>query len=300
MAVGLARERGFPVDEQRAGRQYDFVLGFIQSGRDPAARALQNEKDKGARDELGQQFPGGDSHMGYGLISLAAWDPRPQPAAEMVARYLGQRQRQDGRWKLACSVRAATDTDFTATALAVRALRDFVPKKRAGEIEPRFARAREWLARMPPRSTEEKTFRLLGLAWAGAAKDDAAVRKAIQTLLADQRKDGGWGQIPALKSDAYSTGEVLVALHQAGGLPITDPAYQRGVTFLLRTQEGDGSWCVRSRATPFQAYFETGFPYGRDQFISAAATGWATMALALAVEAPNPMREMAASKTSAQ
>ena len=42
----------------------------------------------------------------------------------------------------------------------------------------------------------------------------------------------------------------------------------------------------RKRAVPFQPYFETGFPYGKDQFISAAATGWATMALTLAVEPP--------------
>jgi hypothetical protein len=187
---------------------------------------------------------------------------------------------------LACNVRAATDTDFTATALAVRSLRDFVPKERAREIEPRYARAREWLAKTPARSTEEKTFRLLGLAWAGAAKEDPPVQQAIRTLLTDQRKDGGWGPTPALTSDAYSTGEVLVALHQAGGLSVSDPAYQRGVTFLLRMQEGDGSWFVRSRAVPFQPYFETGFPYGKDQFISAAATGWATMALTLAVEPP--------------
>jgi hypothetical protein len=45
----------------------------------------------------------------------------------------------------------------------------------------------------------------------------------------------------------------------------------------------DGSWLVRSRSRPFQTYFETGFPHGKDQWISSAATGWATTALALAV-----------------
>jgi hypothetical protein len=52
----------------------------------------------------------------------------------------------------------------------------------------------------------------------------------------------------------------------------------------LKTQRADGSWYVQSRAIAFQPYFETGFPYGKDQFISAAATNWATMALALAVK----------------
>jgi hypothetical protein len=41
----------------------------------------------------------------------------------------------------------------------------------------------------------------------------------------------------------------------------------------------DGTWHVRSRAIGFQPYFETGFPHRRDQFISAAATAWAVMAL---------------------
>jgi hypothetical protein len=36
---------------------------------------------------------------------------------------------------------------------------------------------------------------------------------------------------------------------------------------------------VHSRAVPLQPHFESGFPYGRDQFISAAATNWAAQAL---------------------
>ena len=39
----------------------------------------------------------------------------------------------------------------------------------------------------------------------------------------------------------------------------------------------------RSRAPEFQPYFESGFPYGHDQWISASATAWATMALAQAM-----------------
>jgi hypothetical protein len=56
--------------------------------------------------------------------------------------------------------------------------------------------------------------------------------------------------------------------------------YQQGVRFLLKTQREDGSWYVRTRAIPLQPYFDSEFPHGRDQFISAAATNWATMALA--------------------
>ena len=76
----------------------------------------------------------------------------------------------------------------------------------------------------------------------------------------------------ALQSDAYATGSVLVALSMAGGVGPDDPVYHRGLEFLIRTQKGDGSWFVKSRSRPFQTYFESGFPHGPDQFISAAAS----------------------------
>src|SRR5262249_26962915 len=102
-------------------------------------------------------------------------------------------------------------------------------------------------------------------------------------LLATQRGDGGWGQIDSLASDSYATGSALVALHEAGDLLTNDPAYRRGGAFLVHTQKADGTWFVSSRSKPFQLYFASGFPYGKDQFIAVAASGWAAAALALAL-----------------
>jgi len=106
----------------------------------------------------------------------------------------------------------------------------------------------------------------------------------VLDLVKLQRPDGGWRQTDKLQSDAYATGSVLAALHQAGDLPTSDDAYRRGVAFLLKTQKDDGSWHVVSRSRPFQTYFESGFPHGKDQFISSAASSWATIALALTVQ----------------
>ena len=116
--------------------------------------------------------------------------------------------------------------------------------------------------------------------------------QSTRQLLAEQRPDGGWSQLPSLTSDAYATGQTLVALKQARAflaidttaksvLSAIDSAYERGTQFLLNSQLADGSWYVKSRALPIQPFFESGFPHGRDQFVSAAATNWATMALAL-------------------
>jgi hypothetical protein len=56
---------------------------------------------------------------------------------------------------------------------------------------------------------------------------------------------------------------------------------------LLRTQREDGSWYVKSRAMKIQPYFQSGFPYDHDQWISASATAWASMALSF-TEAEKP------------
>ncbi len=58
----------------------------------------------------------------------------------------------------------------------------------------------------------------------------------------------------------------------------------------LRTQREDGSWHVKSRAMKIQPYFESGFPYEHDQWISHAATAWATMALTATARDESPVR----------
>ncbi len=152
-------------------------------------------------------------------------------------------------------------------------------------VEDRARQARSWLTTSRPADTEDRVFRLWGLKYADATP--AQLEAAAKDLLGTQRPDGGWSQTNELASDAYATGSALVALHQAGRLATDEPAYRRGVAFLLRTQRPDGTWFVASRSHPFQPYFESGFPYGKDQFIAVAASSWAAAALALALP-PRP------------
>ena len=86
-----------------------------------------------------------------------------------------------------------------------------------------------------------------------------------------------------MPSDAYATGQAIVALSENGADRASQSAIDRGLEYLRKAQAADGSWHVPSRALPLQPFFESGFPYGRDQFISAAATGWATTALARSI-----------------
>jgi hypothetical protein len=139
-----------------------------------------------------------------------------------------------------------------------------------------------------PDDTQDRAFKLLGLLWAGASAPDVARERAA--LLSLQRADGGWGQLPMLGSDAYATGQALYALHAAGVKP-TALGYREGVAYLLRTQLQDGTWFVRTRTFPVQRFFDTGFPHEASQFISTAATGWATIALAYTLSLPDRVSE---------
>ena len=154
----------------------------------------------------------------------------------------------------------------------------------------RVARARRWLAESKPIVAYERSFQLLGLTWTGASAAD--VKRVAADVRKLQRADGGWGQIGELPSDAFATSVALYALQQAG-MPAQDPVTRRAVDYLMRTQQADGSWHVASRATKLQPYFQSGFPYDHDQWISAAATGWAVAALS---DTLTPARSVAAAR----
>ena len=215
--------------------------------------------------------------LSFSLMQLASENSPADRTTDAMVHNLMAQQRQAGNWHFGAIARPpAGDGDYTRTATAIRALAVYAPAGRKAEAQRRIERAARWLAAAPVKTTEDRDSQLLGLKWAGVAR-----RKwlpGLHKLMAMQREDGGWSQTPDLASDAYATGQVLYTLHELG-VPATDPVYQRGVHYLLSTQQADGSWHVQSRAQKIQPYFETVFPYGHDQWISEAATAWAAAAL---------------------
>src|SRR6187401_1474518 len=113
-----------------------------------------------------------------------------------------------------------------------------MPRSRGGRSSKPRSRAGAWLKAAKPATNEDRAFQVLGLVWADGDKD--ATRAAARALLAEQRPDGGWAQHTSLSSDAYATGQALVALRESGAVAVADEAYQRGVKFLLSTQLEDG------------------------------------------------------------
>jgi len=220
--------------------------------------------------------------LAYSLVGFAANGHPPDRLTDAMAISIAAAQNANGSWHVPLGAQQrppAEDGDIFRTALCARSLQVYGPPARAHEMQAKLAHAREWLLHAKSSSAEDRNFQLLGLHWAGASADQLAPFAKI--ILADQQPDGGWRQNDGLFSDAYATGQSLYALAKTGHLTPSDPIYQRGVKFLLTTQHtGDGTWFVQSRALKLQAYFESGFPHGQNQWISTWATGWATMALA--------------------
>ncbi len=265
MAVSIARERGFTVDEAKARAAVKLTADYLEGRRDAILEGIAPS--------------GVQRAMSYVLFGLAAEHFPGNDATDASARYLKLLQSEDGQFAVGGVHRPPLEfSTFTVTAMTIRDLQAYAPPSAREQYTASIRKAAQWLAQAEPRVTEEQVFKVLGLVWADSSP--SAVARTVAALGKQQRTDGGWSQLPTLESDAYATGEVLVALN-AAGMKTGDPVYKRGVEFLLGTQAADGSWHVKTRSEPVQVYFETGFPYGVDQFISTAASSWATAALAL-------------------
>jgi ankyrin repeat protein len=268
MALRAARTAGLRIDEVAAREQLTSMKAELGSQQEQFLQGI---------DLFGSQVL-----VPY-LFGLAEAGYAPDAITDSAVADLITLQGADGSWTrgLAISRAPIQESNIARTAQAVRILRKYGPPALQIELENRIARARAWLMQAKPRTVDEYAMALAGLWWSGAER--AKVGRAAQAMVTQQRGDGGWAGNPNLASDALSTGEALYALHESGNAAIHGGAYDRGIQFLLRTQYGDGAWYVRSRAVKMMPYFESGFPFGDDQWISAAGTAWASLALAPAV-----------------
>jgi ankyrin repeat protein len=264
-AVGHARNRSIRFDREAAREQIDLLFN------------LQNLSDKPELVVQALFHPDPAHSFGYRVLGLAAEGVPPSAMTDGEVHHLVTIQASDGRWVNNVPRPPISSGDVSATALAIHAIKYYGWPSRNEEFAASIEQARRWLWTVKAATNEETIFQLLGLHWAGEPAE--RLTDLAELLLQQQRKDGGWAQLPTLESDAYATGEALYTLAQFVKDPRTDPAWRRGLRFLLERQEEDGTWHVARRTFPFQPTMNSGFPHHRDSWISAAATSWAVLAL---------------------
>ncbi|HXJ58162.1 MAG TPA: ankyrin repeat domain-containing protein [Verrucomicrobiae bacterium] len=264
-AIGLAKKRQVPVN----GELEDELIRIVRAGE------LKNPE----ADWQPLFHPDPAHTKGYTLFAYAAEDLSADESTDSWVHHLSSIQGRDGRWFNNLPRPPLQTGDIGATALAIHALQRYPLPGRRAEFAAQVDRARAWLWAAQPDNTEGRVYQILGLAWAGVPP--AKLGALAKALAAEQRPDGGWAQLPGTASDAYATGQALYALRVGAGFDHTISTIERGCRFLLQTQLDDGTWHVRRRAFPFQPTMKSGFPHGRDSWISAAGSSWAVLALSL-------------------
>ena len=272
LAITAARNQGFKIDKANLRRQLDHTAAFLSRGKQNNVAG----KGQGGRIDT----------AGYALWTLQAGKHKPDDVTAAVAEYVLQTNRDSDHWTHNSNRPPTEASDFTTTYVALRGLAAFGTAEQRMRIAQRQNTVVQWLLKTNTSDTEDRVFQLRALALAQA--ETKTQRAFADALITAQRPDGGWAQKDDMMSDAYATGTVLACLVQTGHLAPASACFQRGLQFLLKSQNPDGSWLVESRSKPFQEYFETGFPHGVNQFVSTSATAWATIALIESLAKPDP------------
>jgi N-acyl-D-amino-acid deacylase len=269
LAAVSARERGLASPDEMLATQAEFTHESFASRIDDLRQ--------------GRNIGGRAMTVSYGLLTLELGGQPPDELTEAMVTFLLKTQEPDGQWITQARRPPMEESTLACTALSLHGLRRYAAPPQRAEAEAAIQRGVAWITEAKAVRQEDRVARLWALSEAGACPLD--IDEARREVLAAQRFDGGWPPRDDIGSDAYATGQTLTILALTG-TPPDDPAFRRGVAYLLLTQEADGSWFVATRARPVQVFFDNGDPHGRSQFISVPATAWAVAALAQA--APRP------------
>lgn len=278
LGMTAAAAAGLPIDEQLRSEIVDFTqISF---------------RDKIEKLQQGEGIGGKGLTVGYGLWTLKLGQVPADDLTTAMVTYLLKAQEADGSWPLHSVRPPAEESKIMSTVVAASGIRMYAHSSQRAEATAALDKARAWLSAAKVECHEDQVARVWGLHRLGGDTDEQ-LAAGRATLLASQRTDGGWAPAEGMECDAYATGSTLYVLLETAdsstkfSLPATRDAdskevanaVSRALEWLVKNQLADGSWHVVTRATPVQLYFDNGDPHGKDQFISVAATGWATAAL---------------------
>jgi hypothetical protein len=214
MAMVAASERGIRCRRRGQGRKI--------SKRLLASKIFFEPKDLMKLDGV----PGQTMTTGYTLIALAAEKYPGDSLTDAMACGPLPPSLVTAVGTCPRTAHLSSTVRLQALPLVCAVLQLYGPPAKRKEFDVRIAKARHWLEQNTARDNEGRTFRLLGLGWAGAERN--MLKSAVEDLVRNQRADGGWAQLPGLESDAYATGQALYALRIGGGMsPISRDLQER-------------------------------------------------------------------------
>ena len=263
MVAGLAREKGIPVVDSFTDKRIKAMIHNLKSGSNP---------------NLIDAFLPVNFNAPYTLLGLYAENYPAGIITDISVDYTISQAKADGSF-LTESGRVPLETgDIHCAAFSIRSIQLYASPSKKPVVDAMVARTRHWIEVQNPNQQQEIVFQLLGMHWCGSSQDK--ILSVAQKLNAMQHADGGWSQLATLGSDAYATGQALYALYESGMAKSTDEIYQKGMNYLLKTQDPTGAWLVQTRSYGIQPFFSSDFPpKDENQYISAAATNWADLAL---------------------
>lgn len=214
----------------------------------------------------------------YFLFGLQAQKYPADFTTDLAVNYLMGQAKPDGSFGSEAMRVPLESGEIHLAALSVRDILEYAPPAKEKQVKELVNNTRHLFETANPDNQQEIAFQLMGLEWTGGSAGKKS--EVAGKLISLQRADGGWSQLPAISSDAYATGQALYALSLSGLVKPEDDVYQKGIRYLLNTQDDSGAWIVITRASPIQPFFTCDFPpYDENQFISAAGSNWAVIAL---------------------
>lgn len=262
MVAEKAKLKGIPVTDS-------FTVARVET---------MNEVVKFFNINLPDQFISAKFIGPYLLLAMAAEKIPASPSTDIIVDYMAGQQIADGSFQAESGRNPLETGEAHLTAMTIRAIQLYASPSKKALVDKLVSRSRHWLENIHPNEEQELAFQLLGMHWCGSSRE--MKQTVVDKLKSIQHADGGWSQLPTMSSDAYATGQVLYALFESGMMKAEDEVYQNGISYLLKTQDESGAWIVETRSYPIQPYFNSEFPpYNENQYISATATNWASLAL---------------------
>ena len=274
-ALSEADGQGYAIDKKFLADTIESLLG--SSDKLLASKIFPNPAEPPDPRPQGRGL-----NMGLPFLTVAArsWpslEERQKVSLKLVADEIVKKQQADGSWEFFATLRRPpiNETQTTDAAWIIMALESEMEADSPESHRAALSKAMAWFdAAKPSDIHQEKVLKLL--VRIHLSKPMESLQSTIDELFGLQRADGGWSQtVPALKSDAFATGQTLYVMSLVGRTA-NEPDLKRAIDFLVATQLSDGSWPMVSRSTP------NGEPGSATLLtpITCAATSWATLGLA--------------------